>query len=166
MGHSTLDEADIFRRHGDPSPDDAGASLSMAQRRVMTAIAQCRTAALGGHIADRRENEKTMALGATEFIRRFRLHVLPGGFHRMRYYGLLGSRTRREKLAHCRRLLHMAPPATCAPTAATVPADYRDRYETLTGVSLRTCPRCHDDRMLIIEHLIGARGCPAMLDSS
>ncbi len=47
--------------------------------------------------ADRREREKTMTLGATEFIRRFLLHVPPGGFHRIRYYGLLGSRTRRER---------------------------------------------------------------------
>ncbi len=115
--------------------------------------------------ANRREREKTMTLGATEFIRRFLLHVLPGGFHRIRYYGLLGSRTRREKLAQCRRLLHMAPPATCAPTAA-MPADDRDRYEALTGVSLRTCPLCQDGRMLIVERLIGARGRRAMLDSS
>ncbi len=114
---------------------------------------------------DHPETDKTMTLGATEFIRRFLLHMLPGGFHRIRYYGLLGSRTRREKLAQCRRLLHMAPPATCAPTAA-MPADYRDRYEALTCVSLLTCPRCQDGRMLIVERLIGARGRLAILDSS
>ncbi len=50
MDRPTLEVADVFRRHGDPYRDDAGPSLSMAQRRVMTAIAQCRTAALGGHV--------------------------------------------------------------------------------------------------------------------
>ena len=42
--------ADVFRRYGDTDRDDAGSSLSIAQRRVMTAIERCRTAALGGHV--------------------------------------------------------------------------------------------------------------------
>jgi hypothetical protein len=42
---------------------------------------------------------KTMTLGATEFLRRLLLHVLPTGFQRIRYYGLLGNRHRTEKLA-------------------------------------------------------------------
>jgi len=46
-----------------------------------------------------------MTLSADEFIRRFLLHVLPRGFHRIRYYGFLGNRHRKEKLAHCRQLL-------------------------------------------------------------
>ncbi len=108
-------------------------------------------------------HQTTMTLAAGEFIRRFLLHVLPAGFHRMRYYGLLGNRHRKEHLARCRQLLGTSAPET---PAATVPADYRDRYETLTGVSLRTCPRCQDGRMLIIEHLIGARSRLAILDSS
>ncbi len=109
------------------------------------------------------ETPKMMTLPATEFIRRFLLHVLPAGFHRIRYDGLLGNRHRKEHLARCRQLLGTSAPET---PAATVPADDRDRYETLTGVSLRTCPRCQAGRMLIIEHLIGARGRLAMLDSS
>ncbi len=108
-------------------------------------------------------HQTTMTLPATEFIRRFLLHVLPAGFHRMRYDGLLGNRHRKEHLARCRQLLGTSAPET---PAATVPADDRDRYETLTGVSLRTCPRCQDGRMRIIEHLIGARGRLAILDSS
>ena len=55
--------------------------------------------------------QKTMTLTATEFIRRMLLHVLPPGFHRIRYYGFLANRTRQQKLTECRRLLH-APPAT------------------------------------------------------
>ncbi len=50
MDRTTPHVADVFRRYGDLYRDDAGPSLSMAQRRVMTAIVQCRTAALGGHV--------------------------------------------------------------------------------------------------------------------
>ena len=57
--------------------------------------------------------QKTMTLTATEFIRRMLLHVLPPGFHRIRYYGFLANRARRQKLAECRRLLH-APPLPTA----------------------------------------------------
>ena len=42
---------------------------------------------------------KTMTLSADEFIRRFLMHVMPNGFHRIRYYGFLGNRHRNEKLA-------------------------------------------------------------------
>jgi Putative transposase len=45
--------------------------------------------------------QKTMTLSAEEFIRRFLLHALPNGFHRIRYYGFLGNRYRQEKLALC-----------------------------------------------------------------
>jgi hypothetical protein len=55
--------------------------------------------------ADARDSSKTMTLAATEFIRRFLQHVLPTGFHRIRYYGFLGARHRREKLTRCRQFL-------------------------------------------------------------
>jgi hypothetical protein len=42
--------------------------------------------------------------------------------------------------------------------------DYRDRYEALTGISLRACPVCHQGRMRVIERL--AAGCPAIPDTS
>jgi hypothetical protein len=89
--------------------------------------------------------QKTMTLSADEFIRRFLLHVLPDGFHRIRYYGFLGNRYRQEKLEHCRQLLGMASPVT------EPPKDYRDRYEQLTGISLRLCPVCRRGRMIRIE---------------
>ena len=50
---------------------------------------------------------KTMTLGADEFMRRFLLHVLPGGFHRIRHYGLIANAGRRENLARARELLHV-----------------------------------------------------------
>lgn len=56
-----------------------------------------------GHTRD-----KTMTLEASEFMRRFLLHVLPGGFHRIRHYGLLANPVRRASLAKVRELLHVA----------------------------------------------------------
>ena len=55
-----------------------------------------------------------MTLAPDEFMRRFLLHVLPGGFHRIRHYGLLANGSRKASLALARELLHAA-----AVTAAT-----------------------------------------------
>jgi transcription elongation factor Elf1 len=52
---------------------------------------------------------KTMTLAAGEFMRRFLLHVLPGGFHRIRHYGLIANAGRSDNLARARELLHVAP---------------------------------------------------------
>ncbi len=57
-----------------------------------------------------------MTLLAEEFLSRFLLHVLPGGFVRLRHFGLLAHRARPAKLARCRALLAAAPPeAPAAP---------------------------------------------------
>jgi len=58
--------------------------------------------------------QKAMTLSPQEFMRRFLLHVLPGGLHRIRHYGLLANGSRRDKLALARELLHVAPPAAQA----------------------------------------------------
>jgi Putative transposase len=90
-----------------------------------------------------RERHKTMTLVPDEFIRRFLLHVLPKGFHRIRHYGLLASATRRATIARARELLGVpeprtAPDATTAATA-TAPTDHRP-----------PCPCC-GGRMIIVE---------------
>jgi len=79
-----------------------------------------------------------MPLSADEFIRRFLLHVLPSGLDRTRYYGLLGNRHRKEKLERCRQVLGMSP-VMASPSEPATQEDYRDRYERLTGSSLREC---------------------------
>ena len=109
--------------------------------------------------------QKTMPLSADEFIRRFLLHVLPSGFHRIRYYGFFGNRYRKEKLEQCRQLLGMAP-AKESSSQPTTPEDYRDRYERLTGRSLRECPVCHRGRMITIKALAEVRSAPAIRDTS
>src|SRR5262245_3130816 len=113
--------------------------------------------------AARADAQKTMTLAAPEFIRRFLLHVLPPGFHRIRYYSFLSNRYRTEKLDRCRQFLGTAPPPAPTHQATT---DYRDRYEALTGVSLRACPRCQSGRMRVVEHIVGSRRCPPSLDTS
>ena len=93
---------------------------------------------------------KTMTLDAHEFIRRFLLHVLPSGFQRIRHYGLLANRYREVRLKQCRDLL--AAPAPAPVVAGELDSeDYRDRYQRLTGVSLRDCPHCGRGQMVRIE---------------
>jgi hypothetical protein len=116
---------------------------------------------------DYRDNnqQKTMTLSADQFIGRFLLHVLPSGFHRIRYYGFLGNRHRKEKLELCRRLLGMALPCESSSIPVT-PEDYRDRYERLTGRSLRECPVCHRGHMVLVTVLAKVRPSPAIQDTS
>jgi Putative transposase len=104
---------------------------------------------------------KTMTLPAEEFIRRFLIHVLPDGFHRIRYFGFLGNCHRARKLALCRELLGMAP----AGPAADPPADYRDRFEALTGQSLRECPHCHTGIMVVIDCIAAPKICQPVPDT-
>ena len=82
---------------------------------------------------------KAMTLHAVEFIRRFLLHILPSGFVRIRQFGFLANRVRREKLAICRALLS-------APIAQTVVAvtDKRD-----VRVNDRRCPVCKTGHLVL-----------------
>jgi hypothetical protein len=68
-----------------------------------------------------RTRHKTMTLATDEFMRRFLLHVLPGGFHRIRHYGLLANAGRRGFLATARALLKVPPPAPVTDEAVAVP---------------------------------------------
>jgi len=83
------------------------------------------------------DKRKVMTLDVDEFIRRFLLHVLPDGFHRIRHYGYLANGQRAAKLALCRRLL-----AAPVPPSLAMAGDYRERYHQLTGRSLELCPCC------------------------
>lgn len=96
-----------------------------------------------------RRRNKVMRLDTHEFIRRFLLHVLPSGFHRIRHYGLLANRHRLRALNLCRELLGVAAPGVRIAEGA--PLDYRDRFQRLTGKSLRDCPQCGRGHMVCIE---------------
>ncbi len=104
--------------------------------------------------------QKVMSLAASEFIRRFLLHVLPSGLQRIRHYGLLANRHRAEKLVRCRQLLAAPAPVV---DLSNEPLDYRDHYERLTGRSLRDCPQCGHGHMVCVETFLPgnlARGPP------
>jgi hypothetical protein len=108
--------------------------------------------------------QKTLTLSSDEFIRRFLLHVLPQGLQRIRYYGFLGPRHRQTKLDRCRALLRM--PACEPKNTDTASADYRERYQALTGLSLHQCPFCRLGRMQVVRRLDpGSIGVP-VLDTS
>jgi Putative transposase/Transposase zinc-binding domain len=115
---------------------------------------------------DYRDNnqQKTMTLSADQFIGRFLLHVLPSGFQRIRYYGFLGNRRRKEKLEQCRQLLGMAP--SKSPSVTVKLEDYRDRYEKLTGRSLRECPVCHRGHMIPVTIPTEVGSSPTIKDTS
>jgi hypothetical protein len=122
-----------------------------------------------GHVTFRykdyrnQSQQKTMTLSAEEFSRRFLLHALPRGFHRIRYYGFLGNRFRQEKLARCRQLLGM--PLLQVPPKQSADSDYNDRHQELTGTSLHICPVCHRGHMVVVEQL-EPRRMPAIKDTS
>jgi hypothetical protein len=66
-----------------------------------------------------RSRYKTMTLSTDEFMRRFLLHVLPSGFHRIRHYGLLANARRVQNIAAARELLHQPAPETHTDTERT-----------------------------------------------
>jgi hypothetical protein len=91
-----------------------------------------------------------MTLVPGEFIRRFLLHVLPKGFHRIRHHGLLASAARKANIARARALL-AAPeppraPDTTTDATATAPTDHRP-----------PCPCC-GGRMIVVETFERGRG--------
>lgn len=95
--------------------------------------------------------QKVMTLAATEFLRRFLLHVLPQGFVRIRHFGFLANRFRTDTLVLCRQLLACGPPAAAMPESAAV----------------WHCPRCgaRMERRQFLTTAELARRCPT-LDSS
>jgi hypothetical protein len=89
------------------------------------------------------ERYKVMSLATDEFIRRFLMHVLPSGFHRIRYYGLLASGKRAENIARARELLTLPMLPIEAIKAATTSAEEPQTPK-------HSCPCC-GNRMIIIE---------------
>ena len=90
--------------------------------------------------------QKTMTLTAHEFIRRFLLHVLPDGFHRIRHYGLLASSRRADTIARIKQIMAAATPATTtADREAEIPAESVPVDERRPP-----CPCC-GGRMILVE---------------
>jgi len=92
-----------------------------------------------------RDRLKTMTLDAAEFIRRFLLHVLPSGFHRIRHYGLFAGTVRASSIERARQLL-------AAPERPPAEAD----TDAETPSPARRCPCC-GGRMIVVDIFEGAR---------
>jgi hypothetical protein len=88
------------------------------------------------------QRQRIMTLEATEFIRRFLLHVLPKGFMRIRHYGFLANRCRKQKLAGCRQLLGQA-------TSTQTSLGQLETAATEDPGPL--CPVCQRGHLLLIE---------------
>ena len=169
--HKHLDDAQVFVAYLAPlrkiewvvyakrpfgGPQAVLAYLSRYTHRV--AIANSRLIALDrkgvtfkwkDYRAKGRERAKAMTLATDEFIRRFLIHVLPRGFHRIRHYGLFASGRRVENIARARELLSVPAPQVEARDAA---APNADEPQALS----HPCPCC-GARMIVIETF--KRGC-------
>ena len=80
-----------------------------------------------------------MTIGAVEFLRRFLQHVLPPGFVKIRHFGWLANRCRKDNLAHCRCLL----------SAAVIPTSSVDE-----PAPQQECPVCHIGFLRIVGRLV------------
>src|SRR5208282_3557979 len=140
----------VYAKRPFGGPDAVLAYLSRYTHRV--AIANNRLVAFDGERVtfkwkDYRAKDdaryKLMTLDADEFIRRFLIHVLPSGFHRIRHYGLLANANRADNIALARRLLGAPDPApTSAESDGADGGQQQDEWNT--------CPCC-GGRMVIVE---------------
>jgi hypothetical protein len=142
----------VYAKRPFAGPEAVLAYLSRYTHRV--AIANSRLIALDergvtfrwkDYRAKGKTRHKTMTLTTDEFMRRFLLHVLPSGFHRIRHYGLLANGGRRDHLARARELLQVEPVNA---EALRTDADVSDKAAQPTFV----CPDC-GAAMIIIEIL-------------
>ena len=94
------------------------------------------------------DRKKMITLEAQEFIRRFLLHVLPDGFMRIRHFGILANRSKKQVLAQCRKLLELDPALPQSPVLSA-----KDLLLKITGVDLSRCPCCHEGIMITVGEL-------------
>ena len=97
--------------------------------------------------------KKTMELEASEFIRRFLLHVVPPGFQRIRYFGFLSNRVRRPALEKIRRLLG-------TPTPGSSPQDQQPDESAAIDPMTRICPACKLRTLVVVAAPPSARRAP------
>lgn len=91
---------------------------------------------------------KLMTLQAHEFIRRFLLHVLPSGFFKIRYYGLLSSRNKKTNIETCRKLL-----GAINEFIKKTKQTWQELLFEYTGIDVNICPKCKKGRMKLIKIL-------------
>jgi predicted RNA-binding Zn-ribbon protein involved in translation (DUF1610 family) len=143
----------VYAKRPFAGPEAVLAYLSRYTHRV--AIANNRLIALNeqgvtfkwkDYRAKERYRHKTMTLTSDEFMRRFLLHVLPSGFHRIRHYGLIANTTRKDNLARARELLMVEKTIETADADIAVGSD-----ESVTYV----CPDCGAPMIIIDTFMRG-----------
>ncbi len=99
---------------------------------------------------DRADNNttKTLTVSAHEFIRRFLLHVLPHKFMKIRYFGFLSHRNKKQAIRLIRKLIDPD-----AKTPQKIEETYLEMMHRLTGHDLLCCPKCEKGKMTIIKEL-------------
>jgi predicted Zn-ribbon and HTH transcriptional regulator len=99
---------------------------------------------------DRRDGDrkKTITLEAQEFICRFLLHVLPQGFMRIRHFGFLANRSKKQALGRCRKLFDLDPVLPPSPFLSA-----KDLLLKIIGVDLSRCPSCREGTMIVVGDL-------------
>ena len=122
--------------------------VAISNRRLITADASGVTFTFKDYRIEGPGRYKRMTLETSEFIRRFLIHVLPKGFHRIRHYGLFASGARAENLATMRILIAMAAPASKRKQADNVDA-------LAAAAPVRLCPCCRSP-MRIVESFEGS----------
>jgi Putative transposase/Transposase zinc-binding domain len=100
------------------------------------------------------DKQKTMTLRADEFIRRFLLHVLPHRYVRIRHFGLLANRSRKDNIALCRELLGSCKAVT---KEKEKPEAWQDQLLRICGIDINTCPVCKKGTILSVELLFPFR---------
>ena len=116
--------------------------VALSNRRLIAADSHGVTFTYKDYRREGRDRYRTMTLSPHEFIRRFLIHVLPKGFHRIRHYGLFASAERRHNIAQLRQLL-----AVPAPKPEVEDAN----AEASASKPLAPACPCCGGRMVIIE---------------
>lgn len=94
------------------------------------------------------DKSKYMTISAQEFIRRFLLHVLPDSYMRIRHYGFLANRSKKQDLTKCRELLGITPDLPEIPEQTV-----QEKMLQLTSVDVTECPCCKQGRMKRVVEL-------------
>lgn len=97
--------------------------------------------------------QRTCRLSGEEFMRRFLQHVLPRGFHKVRYSGLWHP-VQRHNAARVRQMLQLqAPPEPGLPPELVLPSREQSAAEPMAPIEPRICPHCHQGRLVFIRTL-------------
>jgi Putative transposase/Transposase zinc-binding domain len=101
------------------------------------------------------DRKKTITLEAQEFICRFLLHVLPQGFMRIRHFGFLANRSKKQALGRCRKLFDLDPVLPPSPFLSA-----KDLLLKIIGVDLSRCPSCREGTMIVVGDLPASSNLP------